>query len=179
MSENTSALRDGRDWDWENEEMGAPKRAPRSQPRILPTGLLKPKADQYTGLYGNELFVVVNDDLLEKLTFAAREVGGWAALSTHARVSQRWLRRIRGGKRQCRTVGMRALDRVFTRVGCEHLMRELTWYTPLQLVEMGVWRPQPDLNDPEVKKYQRKLRAQRRRAMAQEQGEQAEDTLEM
>ena len=65
--------------------------------------------------------------------------GQWKDIAREARISTRQFRRMRTA--QYTTVSIHVMDKILSRMGFPHRVEELTWYTPNQLVEMGVWKP--------------------------------------
>ena len=65
--------------------------------------------------------------------------GNWKDIAREARLSSRHFRAIRD--KAYPTVSMVVMDKICTRLGFPHRLNELKWYSPKQLVEMGVWKP--------------------------------------
>jgi hypothetical protein len=87
-----------------------------------------------------ELFTPVNDDLLALLERLRNEWGSWSAVGRGARVSQRWLRKLRLGR--YKTISYHSLDQMLLNLGVVGETQKLTWYTIDELVEVGIWKEQ-------------------------------------
>lgn len=87
-----------------------------------------------------DYYTPVTTGMLELFDQIRLEHGGtWKSVVSEARVSTRWFRRLRHGHYQ--SISYRTLEKVLTRTGMEHRMNDFVWYTPKQMVEMGIWRP--------------------------------------
>lgn len=75
--------------------------------------------------------------LLDELRLQAG--GNWKDIAREARISTRHFRRIRTDRFP--TISILVMDKICSRLGFPHRIHELEWYTPEQLVEMGVWKP--------------------------------------
>jgi hypothetical protein len=65
--------------------------------------------------------------------------GTWKSVAVDARLSTRSLRKLRN--KGAATVSYTWVDKLLSRLGFPHRLQELEWYTPEQLVEMGIWKP--------------------------------------
>lgn len=77
------------------------------------------------------------DALMEELRLAVG--GNWKDIARQARLSTRYVRRLRG--REWKTVSWHVMDKVLSRLGMPGRMETIRWYTPEELVKMGVWKP--------------------------------------
>lgn len=91
--------------------------------------------------FQDEYFTPLDDGrVLALLEEIRTELGGkWRNVAERARCSSRWLRMVRSGKIQ--TVSMTTMDRLLTRCGFGDRLADFNWYTPDELVKMGVWKP--------------------------------------
>jgi hypothetical protein len=87
-----------------------------------------------------ELFTPKDEKFWETLEMVKVQCGGsWKAVVRQARLSTRMFRRVR--KDDARAVSWRVMDKLLSRTGFPHLMESFEWYTPDELVEMGIWKP--------------------------------------
>jgi hypothetical protein len=87
-----------------------------------------------------DYYTPVTTGMLELFDQIRIEHGGtWKAIVRQARISTRGFRRLREG--YFTAVSYTTLEKILTRTGFEHRMHEWPWYTPKQLVEMGIWKP--------------------------------------
>lgn len=75
--------------------------------------------------------------LLEEVRVAC---GSWKSVVRQARMSTRYLRMIRNDDGRV-AVSMAVMDKILSRTGFAGRLDDLPWYTPDQLVEIGVWKP--------------------------------------
>lgn len=88
----------------------------------------------------DELFTPVDDDLLSLLERLRNEWGSWMRVGEGARVSQRWLRKLRAG--HYKTISYKTLDDMLLNLGVVGETQKLEWYTIDELVEEGIWNEQ-------------------------------------
>lgn len=86
-----------------------------------------------------------NEALRELIAYAVREVGSMRQLSKAVGFQtpsdhNRQIRRIMKG--EGKAVSYRVVDQILARSGVSYRIRELPWYTPEELVEEGIWKPQ-------------------------------------
>jgi hypothetical protein len=87
-----------------------------------------------------ELYTLKDELFFEQLEWVKLQAGGtWKNVVRQARISTRLLRKIRNN--DSKVVSYTVVDKVFSRTGFPQLVANFDWYTPDQLVEMGVWRP--------------------------------------
>lgn len=104
-----------------------------------------PRAEkQYPQFEDDYLYTPVDSRLMDILTRLKHQHGTWKALCEAARISTRQLRAVRRGRYKC--IGIGVVDRVLTNADSVHSVEDLIWYTPQQLVEMGMWEPMKDLS---------------------------------
>lgn len=87
-----------------------------------------------------ELYTPKDEAFFELMEELRIHVGGqWKDIARQSRLSTRYMRRLRS--REWVTVSYKVMDKVLTRCGLPHRISDLPWYTPEQLVEIGVWKP--------------------------------------
>ncbi len=87
-----------------------------------------------------DLYTPKDDKFWEVLEIVKAQCGGsWKGVVRQARISTRMFRRVR--TEESKTVSYSVMEKVLLRTGFPHLMRHFEWYTPDQLVEMGIWKP--------------------------------------
>jgi hypothetical protein len=87
------------------------------------------------------LFTPVTPELLAFLERLKDEWGSWQKLGMSSRVSQRWLRKVLNG--HYKAMAYVTLDTMLTNLGVVGEVQKFPWYTASELVEMGVWKEQP------------------------------------
>jgi hypothetical protein len=98
--------------------------------------------------------------LLDELRLQAG--GQWKDIAREARISTRHFRRVRG--EQYPTVSIHVMDKILSRMGFPHRVQELRWYTPNELVEMGVWKPHNISGLQETNRRRKAAKERRRKA---------------
>jgi hypothetical protein len=86
-----------------------------------------------------DLYTLRDEKLLALLEEVRVACGSWKNVVRQARISTRYLRKIRN--RPHTVVSLYLMERILLRTGFPHRINELEWYTVDQLVEMGVWKP--------------------------------------
>ena len=87
-----------------------------------------------------ELYTLKDEHFFQTIEHVKLQAGGtWKAVVRQARISTRMLRKIRNN--DSKVVSYTVVDKVLSRTGFPQLVQTFDWYTPDQLVEMGVWKP--------------------------------------
>jgi len=90
---------------------------------------------------GDDLWTLVDDDLLDLFRRIRDEYGSWNAMGWAGRCSQRWLRHVMA--KEHKAIGYPTLDTFLNNLGWDGWVQKLDWYSAEELVEMGVWKEQP------------------------------------
>jgi hypothetical protein len=87
-----------------------------------------------------QLYAVKDKAFWDMLEHLKLQCGGtWKDVVKDARISTRSLRKVRN--KGYPTVSHAFMDKVLGRLGLPHMLEELEWHTPDELVAMGVWKP--------------------------------------
>lgn len=112
---------------------------------------------------GGQLYCVkdaVFDELMEDLR---KQCGGnWKDIARQSRLSTRYFRRLR--QHTWKTASYSVMEKVLLRTGFPHWINRLTWYTPEELVQHGVWKPHSTVG---LEQHAERKRQARRRAERQ------------
>jgi hypothetical protein len=92
----------------------------------------------------NERYTIWGPQVVELLERMRVELGTWRDVSATGEVRLKQLRALRlgihpNGKKRT-TVSMTVIDRMITNSGVGRVS-DFTWYTPDELIEMGLWAP--------------------------------------
>jgi hypothetical protein len=91
-----------------------------------------------------EVYTPMTTEIVEMIERLHLEYGRWRAVSEVSGLRLKQLRAIRqhkhaNGKRR-KTISLRTMDRILTTTEVGHI-NDYPWYTPDELVEMGIWKP--------------------------------------
>lgn len=87
-----------------------------------------------------ETYTMKDEKFFTLLDELRKQAGGnWKDIARASRLSTRTVRRMRNGQNQ--TVSWTYMDKMLSRMGFPHRIQEFEFYTPEQLVEMGIWKP--------------------------------------
>jgi hypothetical protein len=95
----------------------------------------------------HELYTPKDARFMEVMEIVRASCGGsWREVGIKARLNARSFRRLKSEryhrrKSEYKVASYRMMDKVLTRTGHPDLLQTLEWYTPDQLVEMGIWKP--------------------------------------
>jgi hypothetical protein len=118
--------------------------------------------------YG-DVYTFIDEDLFEMLGRMRQKCGSWNEVHATSGMKVRALRRLHNPRPgEPELVSMSVVDRLIQTTGVGALT-DLEWYTPTELVEMGVWRePGPlftsDTQPPARDRRAHELMMQRRRS---------------
>jgi len=88
----------------------------------------------------NEYFVVKDEKWMELMNeLRAMADGSWGELGRRVRMSHRMMKKLRSTK--WATVKASTVDKLLSRMDMLHRAPDLTWMTPPQLLEKGIWKP--------------------------------------
>lgn len=96
-------------------------------------------------LHGKDLYTPLTTDIMDLLYRVYVREGTWRGVARVMGMRMqptrgcRELRKIRAGK--VKAISMTVLDRMLTHSGFGVTVSDFTWFTPEDLVELGVWEP--------------------------------------
>lgn len=85
-----------------------------------------------------EMFTPMTPQVIELLERMRAEWKYWTVVAWKCNLRMKQLRNLRTGTRSA--ISLSLMDRMVTGTGVGHIT-EFEWYTPDQLVDMGIWKP--------------------------------------
>lgn len=112
-------------------------------------------------LRDKDWYTPVTPEMIAMLERQKQRYGTWRALAAAIPVRTRVLRFIRNGRNKA--VSMSLWERVLIATGLEHTLEDYIWFTPEDLVKLGIWRQTHILGvEPYRSGESRRLRRSRR-----------------
>lgn len=91
-----------------------------------------------------EVYTPMTTEVVEMIERLHLEYGQWRAVAEVSGLRLKQIRAIRQGKhangKARKTISLTVMDRILTTTAMGHV-NDYEWYTPDELVEMGIWKP--------------------------------------